>query len=51
MSSNTLPTANMTTADPVLDYSNIKRVVISFSNNLLDASASDLAPEFDDFFD
>ena len=41
----------MTTADPHIDYSSIKRVVISFSNHLLDASAGDLAPKFYNFFD
>ena len=49
--SNILPTADMATTDPVLDYSSIKRVMISFFNDLLDASAGDVAPEFDDFFD
>ena len=48
--SNILPTADMATADRI-DYSSIKGVVISFSNDLLDASAGDLAPKFDDFFD
>ena len=48
--SNILPTADMATADRI-DYSSIKGVVISFSNDLLDASAGDLAPKLDDFFD
>ena len=48
--SNTIPTAgDMSTSVP--DYSSLKRVTISFSNDLLDASAGDIAPEFDDFFD
>ena len=38
-------------ATSVPDYSSIKRVMISFSNDLLDASAGDIAPEFEDFFD
>ena len=32
-----------------IDYSSIKSAVISFSNDLLDASAGDLFPKFDDF--
>jgi hypothetical protein len=39
------------TTSTLTDYSTIQSVFISFSNELLNASASDSAHDFDDFFD
>jgi hypothetical protein len=49
--SSALPIANPITNMTTIDYSSIKNVSFSFSNLLLNATASDYAHDYDDFFD
>jgi hypothetical protein len=51
--SKTLPTSDMSKkpSSTRVDYSVIKRVLISFTNVSLNDCAADIAPDFDDFFD